>query len=76
MTTIDTRLVSAGLCPDGHHTETFDLILGGQVFESAAVVHLRDIYFEPDSFREWLEADHDLLHAVGAALVDALAVRS
>ncbi len=76
MTTIDTRRVSAGVCAEGHAMQTFDLILGGQVHESAAILHEQDIYFEPPAFRQWLEADHDLLHAVGAALIGARVVRS
>jgi len=76
MTTIDTRRVTAGVCADGHAMQTFDLILGGRLYESAATIHGQDIYFQPDAFRRWLEADHDLLHAVGAALIGARTVRS
>jgi len=76
MTTIDTRRVTAGVCADGHAMQTFDLIIGGRVHEAAATIHERDIYFQPDAFRRWLEADHDLLHAVGAALIGARVVRS
>ncbi len=71
MMTIDTRRVAAGVCADGHEMQTFDLIIGGRVHGSAATIHGRDIYFQPDAFRRWLEADHDLLHAVGEALVEA-----
>lgn len=73
---IDTRHVETGRCPDGHETSTFDVILGGRVHESAATIHGRDIYFQPDSFRRWLEGEHDLLHAVGRALVDARKTRT
>ncbi len=76
MTTIDTRRVTAGVCADGHAMQTFDLIIGGRVHGSAATIHGRDIYFQPDAFRRWLEADHELLHAAGAALIGARAVRS
>ncbi len=76
MTTIDTRRVTAGVCADGHAMETFDLILDGRVHESAATIHGSDIYLQPDAFRRWLEADHELLHAVGFALIGARAVRS
>ena len=76
MTAIDTRRVTAGVCADGHAMQTFDLILGGRVYESAAILHEQDIYFEPAEFRRWIEADHALLHAVAEALIDARMVRS
>ncbi len=43
MTAIDTRCVWAGVCEDGHTMVTFDVILSGRLYESAATIHGRDI---------------------------------
>jgi len=71
MTAIDTRHLWSGTCDDGHPVTVYDLILGGRLHEAAAKFHGSDIFFDPPALREWIEADHGLLHAVGEALVEA-----
>jgi hypothetical protein len=68
---VDTRYDFTARCDDGHAVSVFYLIIGGEVYSRAVIVHSdpddgpREVFIAPAELREWIEGDHELLHRVG-----------